>query len=105
MDDGETFYHESNCEKTYINFIFSANMLTHQVKLDNRCWYEGAEQQHLTTVTIYDVARSPESVELKQTGAQASFTYNAEMRSVTISDLPFTVYVPGATQGVKTELL
>lgn len=29
MDDGETFYHQSNCEKTYVKYSYADNILSH----------------------------------------------------------------------------
>ena len=105
MDDGSTFAHLSNCEKTYLKYSFIDNVLIHERDIDNKCFYEGAEQTGLSKIAIYNVLLKPLDVILKTTGESITFSYNAREKSLTVEDLPLTVYVPGAIKGDKTELI
>lgn len=77
MDDGATFAHMSkSCEKTYVKFSFSDNVLVHAIDISNKCWYSGAEQTAISLIVIYDVLSEPTDVLLKTTGESLDFKYS-----------------------------
>ena len=84
MDDGSTFAHLSNCEKTYLSYTFIDNILIHERDIDNKCFYEGAEQTGLSTIAIFNVLSKPVDVILKTTGESIAFSYNAKEKSLTV---------------------
>lgn len=106
MDDGATFaYQSSGCEKTYVKFSFTDNVLIHAIDISNKCWYSGAEKTAISVIAIYDVLSEPVDVLLKTTGESLDFKYSQEEKSLTVVDVPLTVYVPGEIRGQKTELV
>ena len=44
MDDGQTFAHEKDCEKTLVFFGFLDNILYIQREIEDECRFDGAEK-------------------------------------------------------------
>ena len=106
MDDGETFAYRDEFAITYVRYYFENNVLTEEFVTDKHRWYDGAFNQKIDTVVIHGIEKAPEQVVIKHTGAQAKFEYKEDLKSVIISDLPFTVIMPGdPTAGNATDML
>lgn len=105
MDDGQTFAHQKDCEKTLVNFGFFDQVLYIQRQMEDDCRFDGAEQQRISKVTIYDVSVEPESIKLKTSGDKVAFTWNDAEKSVTIDDLDFTVDTADSKFGERRDLL
>lgn len=105
MDDGQTFAHQKDCEKTLVFFGFLDRVLYVQREIEDGCRYDGAEKQKISKITIYDVEVEPDFIESKTSGDKLAFAWDSVEKSVTIDNLDFTVDTPESTFGERRDLL
>lgn len=105
MDDGQTFAHEKECEKTLVLFGFLDNVLYIQRAIEDDCRYDGAESQKISQVTFYDIQEEPDYIESKTSGDRVTFVWDPIEKSVWVDSLDFTVDTPESKSGERRDLL